>query len=54
MATFDDKVQAISRRLEGTDVSTKYQKEYGKKYNKEEAKQAATKIAGAMRAKETK
>lgn len=54
MATFDDKVNAISKRLEGTNVKPKYQKQYGKKYSKGEAKEAATKIAGAMRAKENK
>lgn len=52
MATFDDKVKAISSSLEGKKVKKKYQKSYGKRYDKKEAKEAATKIAGAMRAKE--
>lgn len=52
MATFDDKVKAISERLEGTKVKGKYRKEYGATYDKKESKQAATKIAGKMRARE--
>lgn len=52
MATFDDKVKAISERLEGTKVKGKYRKEYGSTYDKKESKQAATKIAGKMRARE--
>lgn len=52
MATFDDKVKAISERLEGSEVSPKYRKKYGKKYNKAEAQEAAKNIAGAMRKKE--
>lgn len=52
MATFDDKVKAISERLEGSEVSPKYRKKYGKKYNKSEAQEAAKNIAGAMRKKE--
>jgi hypothetical protein len=51
-ATFDDKVKAISSRLEGTKVKPKYQKQYGKRYSKGEAKEAATKIAGKMTARE--
>jgi len=51
-ATFDDKVKAISSSLEGTKVKPKYQKQYGKRYDKAEATEAATKIAGAMTAKE--
>ena len=50
--TFDDKVKAISMRLEGTDVPRRLRKDYGKRYNREEAKLAAKRIAGAMRAKE--
>lgn len=46
------KVKAISSSLEGTKVKPKYQKQYGKRYDKAEATEAATKIAGAMTAKE--
>ena len=52
MVKFDDKVNAISKRLVGTKVKGKYKKEYGATYDKKEAGVAATKIAGAMRAKE--
>ena len=51
-ATFEDKVKAISMRLEGSEVPRRLRKEYGKRYNREEAKLAAKRIAGAMRAKE--
>jgi hypothetical protein len=47
-ATFDDKVKAISKRLEGTKVPTRLKKDYGATYNKKEAKQAGQRIAGSM------
>jgi len=51
-ATFEDKVRAISMRLEGSEVPRRLRGDYGKRYNREEAKMAAKRIAGAMRAKE--
>jgi hypothetical protein len=51
-ATFDDKVSAIKKRLEGMSVAPKYRKKYGKTYDKSEALSAAKAIAGSMRAKE--
>lgn len=51
MATFDDKVQAISKRLEGTKVPKRLEKDYGKRYNHEEAVQAGRRIAGSIRKK---
>lgn len=51
MTTFDDKVQAISKRLEGTKVPKRLEKDYGKRYNHEEAVEAGRRIAGAMRKK---
>jgi hypothetical protein len=50
--TFDDKVNAIKKRLEGMSVAPKFRKEYGKTYDKTEALSAAKKIAGKMKAKE--
>lgn len=50
-ATFQDKVNAISGRLEGTEVPRRLRSDYGRRYNKEEAKKAAQRIAGAMRKK---
>jgi hypothetical protein len=47
-ATFDDKVNAISKRLEGTKVPTRLKKDYGATYDKKEAKQAGQRIAGSM------
>ena len=41
----------IEKKLEGTKVNPKYQKDYGKTYNKKEAHEAATNIKGAMRTK---
>ena len=49
--TFDDKVSAIKKSLQETEVPKKYQKEYGKTYDKKESLEAAKKIAGAMRNK---
>ena len=49
--TFQDKVNAISGRLEGTQVPRRLRSDYGRRYNKEEAKKAAQRIAGAMRKK---
>lgn len=49
--TFQDKVNAISGRLEGTEVPRRLRSDYGRRYNKEEAKKAAQRIAGAMRKK---
>jgi hypothetical protein len=51
MATFQDKVDAISDRLEGEKVPKRLEKDYGKTYNKEESIEAAQRIAGAMRKK---
>jgi hypothetical protein len=48
MATFKDKVNAISKRLEGTKVPTRLKKDYGATYDKKEAKQAGQRIAGSM------
>lgn len=50
--TFDDKVKAISKKLQGHKVDKKYHKDYGKVYDKKEAKIAATKIAGSIVQKE--
>jgi len=47
--TFDDKVKAISKKLEGKSVPAQYRKEYGSKYDKEEANEAARRIVGNMR-----
>jgi hypothetical protein len=49
--TFKDKVDAISKRLKGTKVPAKLQKEYGKKYDKKESVVAAQRIAGSILAK---
>ena len=51
MTTFDDKVQAISKRLEGTKVPKRLEKDYGKRYNHEEAVEAGRRIAGSIRKK---
>jgi hypothetical protein len=50
--TFAAGVKAIEKRLVGTKVNPKYQKEYGKTYDKAEAHEAASKIKGKMRAME--
>jgi len=47
-ATFQDKVNAISKRIEGTKVPTRLKKDYGATYDKKEAKQAGQRIAGSM------
>jgi hypothetical protein len=47
-ATFKDKVNTISKRLEGTKVPTRLKKDYGATYDKKEAKQAGQRIAGSM------
>jgi len=47
-ATFKDKVNAISKRLEGKKVPTRLKKDYGATYDKKEAKQAGQRIAGSM------
>jgi hypothetical protein len=49
--TFDDKVKAISKRLEGSKVKAKYKSKYGATYNKAESKEAAKSIVGSIRAK---
>ena len=49
-STFKDKVKAISARLEGTKVKSKYKGKYGTTYDKKEAKEAASKIVGKIRA----
>jgi hypothetical protein len=50
--TFAAGVKAIEKRLVGTKVNPKYQKDYGKTYDKAEANEAATKIKGKIRAME--
>jgi hypothetical protein len=47
--TFDSKVNAIAKKLEGKPVPAPYRKEYGSRYDKEDAKEAATRIVGNMR-----
>ena len=47
--TFDDKVQAISKKLVGKPVPAPYRKEYGSRYDKEDAQEAARRIVGNMR-----
>jgi len=47
--TFDDKVKAISKKLEGKPVPVPYRKEYGSRYDKEDAQEAARRIVGNMR-----
>jgi hypothetical protein len=49
--SFKDKVNAISKRLEGKKVPKRLQKDYGKTYNKKESKEAGKRIAGSMKAK---
>ena len=49
---FAEGVKAIEKRLVGTKVNPKYQKQYGKTYDKAEAHEAASKIKGKMRALE--
>lgn len=51
MTTFNDKVQAISKRLEGTKVPKRLEKDYGKRYNHDEAVQSGRRIAGSIIAK---
>ena len=46
--TFQDKVSAISKKLEGTKVPKRLEKDYGKKYSKEESIKAAQRITGSM------
>lgn len=52
--TFNEKVAAISKSLEGRKVKLKYQKEYGKTYDKKEARTAAQKITGKLMAAENR
>ena len=52
--TFKQKVSAIAKRLDGTEVKREYRKEYGYRYGKKESMEAATKIAGSMVAKSKK
>ena len=47
--TFDSKVNAIAKKLEGKPVPAPYIKEYGTRYDKVDAKDAATRIVGNMR-----
>jgi len=49
--SFQDKVDAVAKRLVGTKVPKKLQEQYGPKYNKEEAQMAARRIIGSQRAK---
>jgi hypothetical protein len=49
--TFDDKVKAISKRLKGTKVPKRLQKDYGKTYDTREAEEAGKRIVGSMRKK---
>lgn len=51
---FKDKVAAISKRLEGTEVPARLRKDYGRYYDKGESKVAASRIAGANLKKERK
>ena len=50
-ATFNDKVDAISKSLEGKKVKSKYKGKYGATYDRKEAKEAAKNIVGKIRAK---
>jgi hypothetical protein len=47
--TFDSKVNAIAKKLEGKPVPAPYRKEYGTRYDKEDAREAASRIVGNMR-----
>lgn len=47
-STFEEKVKAIAKRLEGEKVPKKYKKEYGATYDKAESKQAGRRIAGSQ------
>jgi hypothetical protein len=49
--TFKDKVKSISNSLNGKKVPSKLKKDYGATYDKKESVLAATRIAGAMKAK---
>ena len=49
--TFDDKVKAISKKLKGTKVPKRLQKDYGKTYDTKEAEEAGKRIVGSMRKK---
>lgn len=49
--TFKEKVKAISNSLKGKKVPSKLKKDYGATYDKKESVLAATRIAGAMKAK---
>jgi hypothetical protein len=46
---FQDKVDAISNRLEGTEVPKRLRKDYGKTYDKKEANEAGRRIAGSIK-----
>jgi hypothetical protein len=48
---FQDKVDAISDRLEGTKVPDRLRKDYGSTYDKKESEMAAKRIVGSMRKK---
>jgi len=50
-ATFSDKVESISKRLEGSKVPSRLRDEYGEEYNKPESISAAKRIAGSILAK---
>lgn len=50
-ATFSDKVESISERLEGSKVPSRLKKDYGAKYDKKESVSAAKRIAGSILAK---
>ena len=45
---FQDKVDAIADRLEGTKVPARLRKDYGGRYNRKEAEEAGRRIAGAQ------
>jgi len=49
--TFQDKVDAIAKNLEGKKVAKSVQKDYGKRYSKKEALDSARRIVGSMKAK---
>jgi hypothetical protein len=45
---FQDKVDSISERLQGTKVPKRLRKDYGATYDKQESEMAARRIAGSM------
>ena len=47
-AKFQDKVDSISDRLDGTKVPKRLRKDYGVRYDSDEANEAGRRIAGAQ------